>query len=388
MPPPGFVHLILVERPTGSLYLEIPINIILLLCLFPRKYLRFLGWCILGVVGDLVDEQGEELDLDGNLVDQGVYKYRAPDAITLAQAVDLEVIKQRTNVPSETTNSREDFRRKLIERDGPFCVWTGIDRATIGMHIIPFRRGTVWLRLIIANREPNASSALTSIEINDIRNGILALSAIHSPSFDAREVVVLKTPNPVLGTTDVPPQAVRLVPIEAGLHHPQNSRYTFQWLVEPRMAAMAVFPNNNDATFMDRHLPKPADVLLHYNYGAAAMKQWGKNTEILTKRPGIPRPPQPAVVPMGPEKIIHDRSVAIDNRQRNSTDAGAQGSSRNARSEQVDAAAGESDPQTAWDEDDVMLFLWGNSKPSQERHAQKEKERSDYMEKWRAGIAV
>jgi len=41
------------------------------------------------------------------------------------QAVDLEVIRMRTHVPSETTRTREDFRTKLLDRDA-FCVWTGV----------------------------------------------------------------------------------------------------------------------------------------------------------------------------------------------------------------------------------------------------------------------
>ena len=35
----------------------------------------------------------------------------------LSQAVDLEVIKQQSNVPSETMESCDDFRRDLLEHD-------------------------------------------------------------------------------------------------------------------------------------------------------------------------------------------------------------------------------------------------------------------------------
>jgi hypothetical protein len=35
----------------------------------------------------------------------------------LVHAVDLEVIKVRTNVPSESTQTRNDFRTNLVERD-------------------------------------------------------------------------------------------------------------------------------------------------------------------------------------------------------------------------------------------------------------------------------
>jgi len=60
----------------------------------------------------------------------------------LACAVDLEVIRGRTHVPSETTGTRDDFRQNLMDRD-PYCVWTGVSESfSSGMHIIPHRRGS------------------------------------------------------------------------------------------------------------------------------------------------------------------------------------------------------------------------------------------------------
>ena len=135
-PPSGFIHLVLLQEV--PFYLEIPTAIVATVCLSPRKYLRYLGWCVLGVVGVLIDEQGNEIALNGELLDQGVYHYIVPDQSVLAHAVDLEVIKQRSQVRSETTRTREDFRTRVLERDG-CCVWTGVDG--IGMHIIPYGRG-------------------------------------------------------------------------------------------------------------------------------------------------------------------------------------------------------------------------------------------------------
>ena len=65
----------------------------------------------------------------------------------LKRVVDLEVIKTRTNVPSETSRTREDFRALLLERDG-YCVWSGYTYGA-GMHIIPFKRGSDVRSLII-----------------------------------------------------------------------------------------------------------------------------------------------------------------------------------------------------------------------------------------------
>ena len=206
-PPSGFIHLILLSQEI-PFYLEIPIAIVSTVCLSSRKYLRYLGWCVLGVDGVLKDEQGNEIALDGELVDQGVYHYIVPGQNVLAHAVDLEVIKQRSGVPSETTRTREDFRTRVLERDGR-CVWTGLPGG-VGMHIIPYGRGNEacsyhscpismrakfsillqWLQLIIENRPQNEN--LDSLTINDIQNGIYANDILHNHYFDPREVVVLK----------------------------------------------------------------------------------------------------------------------------------------------------------------------------------------------------
>jgi hypothetical protein len=59
-----------------------------------------------------------------------------------SHAVGLEVIKIRTNVPSESAQTREEFRIKLLERDTS-CVWTGAaPRLGVGLHIIPYKQGS------------------------------------------------------------------------------------------------------------------------------------------------------------------------------------------------------------------------------------------------------
>lgn len=72
--PSGHVRLVLVREP--RFYLEIPLDIICSLCLKPRKYLVFLGWCILGVEGSLVEgHDSEQMELEGDLDDKGLYHY-------------------------------------------------------------------------------------------------------------------------------------------------------------------------------------------------------------------------------------------------------------------------------------------------------------------------
>ena len=59
----------------------------------------------------------------------------------LRRAVDLEVIRARDTVASESTITRVTFRDQLVRRD-VLCVWTGlpVDNG-VGLHIIPFKRG-------------------------------------------------------------------------------------------------------------------------------------------------------------------------------------------------------------------------------------------------------
>jgi hypothetical protein len=47
------------------------------------------GWCVLGIIAVLNDEQGSEVVLKGELVDQGVRDYVVPDQHVLAHAVGL-----------------------------------------------------------------------------------------------------------------------------------------------------------------------------------------------------------------------------------------------------------------------------------------------------------
>jgi hypothetical protein len=80
-PDPERICLILYHPPDNSdpLCLDIPTSEPAKFCLRPRKYLRYLGWCVLGVEGhvakvspgEAVDDIGDE----GTLEDQGVYQY-------------------------------------------------------------------------------------------------------------------------------------------------------------------------------------------------------------------------------------------------------------------------------------------------------------------------
>jgi hypothetical protein len=87
----GHVRLILLEEQNSSFYLDIPLGIIVSLCLNPLKYLVFLGWCILGVEGVLAREcGGDDIGTDGHLYEQEIYYYVGPeDAGTFSLTMSL-----------------------------------------------------------------------------------------------------------------------------------------------------------------------------------------------------------------------------------------------------------------------------------------------------------
>jgi hypothetical protein len=87
-PQEGNVQLIVLRPPDDSLalYLEIPILHLKPLCIRPRKYLRYLGWCIMGVDGCVARDSPQpvndiEDDSEGELESGSVYSYRIPEGL-------------------------------------------------------------------------------------------------------------------------------------------------------------------------------------------------------------------------------------------------------------------------------------------------------------------
>ena len=163
--PRDHVALVLLEDEGSQFYLQIPLTIIRAVCLKPLKYLLYLGWCILGAEGvlSLQRDDPDEIDTDEDEVGGEIYHYVAAEDLgtflslsyvhaghlqhviylsteDLNQVVDLDVIKVRTDAPSESSATRDNFHDDLEERDVR-CVWTG-SKLVDGLHIIPFKRGS------------------------------------------------------------------------------------------------------------------------------------------------------------------------------------------------------------------------------------------------------
>ena len=107
-----------------------------------------------------------------------------------------------------------------------------------------------------------------------------------------------------------------------------------------------------------------SDLLLHYNYGPATVERRGRGWDVLQNRANLPPPSIPTPAPMGPEKAWHDRSIVIQEREAaQRADKSGRGSAAagGRRGEMLDSR----EERTEWDEDNVMLFFWGNT-PSRE----------------------
>jgi hypothetical protein len=133
-------------------------------------------------------------------------------------------------------------------------------------------------------------------------------------------------------------------------------------------------PNNTDAAFgKASRARKPSALLLHYNYGAAAVKLWGREKQILEELAKESRPPKPVPAPSGPSGGVHTRSLTIDKRKKAVA----------AAEEAKITGASKGKHRATWDEDDVMLFLWGNSRAARERHLKTSEAKRENLEQWR-----
>jgi hypothetical protein len=265
-----------------------------------------------------------------------------------------------------------------------------------------FLRSLQWYRQIIANRPKDKDNLTRLRDINDIQNGMFVGTNVHCP-FNARRLVILKvrcfclvmffpshlclavgiqTPNHILSIADITQRHQRSI-MPPDVQYPTNARYTLNWLKTPDDITLSVVPNNRDAAFKtSTSKPKPTDLLLHYNYGAAAVKLWGHGVDVLQNRSNSPRPSVPVQAEMGPSRTQHDRAATIKKLD-NARGAGGVGVGN------APAGVGEmvdSGGQALWDEDDVMLFLWGNTKASKDRYRKKKEESTQCMEQWREGV--
>jgi hypothetical protein len=174
---------------------------------------------------------------------------------------------------------------------------------------------------------------------------------------------------------DVPPRHERT--LSEDIKYPDQERYTLQWLNGSEALQLRT-PNNSDATFKKyNRKPKPSPLLLHYNYGAAAVKWWGHGAAHLARsnRPNIPRPSAPMPAPMGPTRTTHNRQSTTDKLTR----------MRNLPSGNVGGTGGAIPNEDVMDPDEVVLFFWANTPAACDRRKRAVTDDASRMEQWQRG---
>ncbi|KAF8201370.1 hypothetical protein K438DRAFT_2015687 [Mycena galopus ATCC 62051] len=364
-PEPAFrLHL---APELDGLYLDVPVDVAASLCLHPVKYLRFLGYCILGVDGTIAREDfdGEVLS-DGDFLGEGVYYFvREGEEDVLEHAVDPEALTY--SHASENTDTREDFRSLVAERDVA-CTFTNMNEESCrGIHIVPFSKDDAWMKQIVHSRIPEENEDVSNLTtINDIRNGILVSNSIH-PLIDKKKL----TPNLVLACEDIPARTNNKTHLFGDVKYSTNPRYTLQWLMGSDWQKRDI-PNNQDAAFK-KHTKKPkaSPLLLNYNYGVAALKWWGKGPEyLITARK---RPTPPIAAPLGPVTTTKFTNVRKS--------AGLQGGS--GRNREVE----DNDERRQSEAELLVLTLYANTPAARARRAKQQAEHKDWMAEWRNGVA-
>ncbi|KAF7322556.1 ER-Golgi vesicle protein transport Sft2 [Mycena chlorophos] len=292
----GTVKLVL--SPTNHFYLRIPIFRIQANCLSPVKYLLYLGWCILGQLGSLkYNREDDHVLAQEDAIEPYRTYYFVPENETddaFEFAVDMDVIAACSTFSTTSSRRETAFKDTLVGRDA-MCVFTGASLGFAeGMHII--HKEDEWFSLIVDNRSAIADEGEDlPTDINGSENGLLVFKAFNT-AWDLHKYAILKTPNAILDTSDIPAAPHRK--LYGTVEYPVGARYTLQWF-SGTVHDQGLLPNNSDAAFkrnIQPRVPLPSSLLTHYVYGASAVKQWGHGLDELSpaNRPNLSRPKQRA----------------------------------------------------------------------------------------------
>ncbi|KAF8336220.1 hypothetical protein F5887DRAFT_1247630 [Amanita rubescens] len=258
------------DKRLKILALSIPFNDIERLSVRPVKWLRFVTFAICGVRGHLSESampNGTPVDYDSISLDniaeayhyipEGKYLSLIANILVYAPIGDYHLIDHKTLndriTASEQTTRSSRFRRNVMARDGPVCVFTGSHADDCdGAHLLAKSKGDEYIAVILQDRLNSYDSSLEpkNLGINSVENGMFL------------------TPNFALDPADIPR-------VEAGPM--PSSRITLHNLA-PDTSLDPIL--QRDARITGTGTSLPSTVILDYMYGVAAYRRWGSGQDI------------------------------------------------------------------------------------------------------------
>ncbi|KAJ7033325.1 hypothetical protein C8F04DRAFT_1261137 [Mycena alexandri] len=320
----GHIRLQLVHN---LLTLTIPIAVVRENSVRAKPYLRFLIFVILGTLGDVevqeVPVEAEDVDVedvdvevvepprwkkmldDEELMDFGVYRYADIETTSDLPSLVRRDLNQKAASEFETTPSRtgqDEFAEALKTVAGCVCIFSEKSKTFCqASHIIRYSSAH-FLPIIQEHRVHPANQVK---DVQSSKNGLYVSSDIHKV-LENFNCSVLPLPNAVMTVEDVPQKdrILRNTALMLG-PPPNNMRYVLQKLKDPGYGidefigeANVPAPTPTEkhtgqnawfAAIDDAEAALPAQHLLEYHYGVAAVIAWAGNYQ--EARPKIPRPP-------------------------------------------------------------------------------------------------
>ncbi|KAJ7628388.1 hypothetical protein FB45DRAFT_918164, partial [Roridomyces roridus] len=227
--PPAHVRLILTPLD-DSFHLDVPAAQIHNNCKKPLKYLRFLGFIIMSVLGSVNHSRDpdDEVDYDAALIDCGTYYYESP----LPAAVNPQILRDfqsscTSSISTLLSCLLKEFEKQVELRDKR-CIFSGAKFVCNAGHIIDFHVGDECIENIVDAR---LKDEIRVNAVDAIQNGLTMNPNIHR-LWSMNLLAVIKTPNAVLSMEDIPQRARPLMPLTKDSKYPTDCRFTLQTITD------------------------------------------------------------------------------------------------------------------------------------------------------------
>ncbi|KAI9509588.1 hypothetical protein F5148DRAFT_1186323 [Russula earlei] len=257
--------------------LSIPHSDIERLSLFPFPWIRYVMYAICGARGDLFKTpDGPKVDYHKTAIPDGEHGYYYKPLGDCA-FVDFQGLNDIVTVTARTQRS-SDFRKKIIERDGPACVVTEADEGHCdAVHLIPRSKGDEYIARVRELRSPEDEDELSSID--DITNGILLRKDLHM-ALGKGDVALIKTPNYGLDPEHIDRfkrgfsgPVITLQRLKEPKDYDPITLEAYHQIGPVRPGVAFDHGANVDAHFQGKEALPPT-FILDYVYGVAAYKSW------------------------------------------------------------------------------------------------------------------